>query len=209
MTSMTSGPSDSSPKVCDGHSVGVIVINDGGQVLIGDRVDGAGAAPVAGHIYDAHPNPRAAARAEVREEVGLIVTHLEQVAGGWRPNRCKRGDGPQGPGHVWHVFHATAAGDLQVDPGSYTRVRWADRDDLTGLAKITVQKAHGCLSAGMWEAAPGIEPVWVLWLHQARLITVAPAELEEIEHAIENETPANHRGAGGRGLGDEKAGAES
>lgn len=183
MSSMTSPAA----KACDGHSVGVIIVNAAGQVLIGDRADGAGAAPIAGHVFDAHPSPRAAARAEVFEEVGLTVTHLTEITGGYRANRCRRGDGPDGPGHVWHVYRATATGQLDVDPGSYTGVRWATPDELCMLADRTVAYARGRMQAAAWAERPGIEPVWVFWLHTAGVIHVHRSALDQIERCIEQD----------------------
>lgn len=170
---------------CDGHSVGVLVLDDEGRTLIGDRADDAGAAPIAGHVYDAHPSPRAAARAEVLEEVGLTVTRLVEVTGGYRANRCRRGDSPSGPGHTWHIYRARAVGELQVDPGSYTRVRWADVDELRALTERTIAYARGRVSAAAWAERPGIELVWVLWLQLASIVDVPRYALEQIERCIE------------------------
>lgn len=183
MSSMTSP----APKACDGHSVGVIIINAEGQVLIGDRTDGAGAAPIAGHVYDAHPSPRAAARAEVLEEVGLTVTTLTEITSGYRANRCKRGDGPTGPGHTWHIYRARAAGQLDVDPGSYTGIRWADADELRALTERTIAYARGRVQAAEWADRPGIELVWVLWLQMAAIVDVPRHALEQIERVIEQD----------------------
>jgi 8-oxo-dGTP pyrophosphatase MutT (NUDIX family) len=173
------------PKQCDGHSVGVLVIDTDGRLLIGDRADGAGAAPVAGHVYDAHPSPRAAVRAEVLEEVGLTVTTLTEITSGYRANRCKRGDGPDGPGHVWHIYRARAVGQVDVDPGSYTRVRWADADALRALTERTIAYARGAVSAAEWVEQPGLELVWPLWLQMAAIVDVPRGALEQIERVIE------------------------
>lgn len=183
-------PSMTSParkrRRCDGHSVGVIVTDDHGRILIGDRADNTGAAPIAGHIYDAHSGPRSAAVDEVREEAGLTVTRLTYLTGGWRANRCRRGAGPDGPGHTWYLYRAHAAGELQVDPGSYRNMRWAGVTELRTLAARTVDYARGQVPPAEWAAAPGIEPVWVLWLHQADpdALPVPSQDLDVIEDAL-------------------------
>ncbi|MGP4030221.1 NUDIX domain-containing protein [Actinomadura sp. 3N407] len=184
MSSMTSPAAKG--RRCDGHSVGVIVVDDYGRILIGDRADGAGAAPIAGHVYDAHSGPRSAAAAEVAEEVGLTVTRLTYLTSGWRANRCRRGDGPDGPGHTWYLYRARAAGELQVDPDSYRNMRWAGPGELRTLAVRTLDYARGQVPPAEWAEAPGIEPVWVLWLHKADpdALPVGRQDLDAIEDTL-------------------------
>jgi hypothetical protein len=165
--------------------VGVLVTDGRGRVLVGDRVDGAGAVPVAGH-QDAHPNPRQAARAHVKNETGLTVTTLDQITGGWRADRCRRGDGPDGPGHTWAIFAAAAAGAPQTDLGGYRTLRWVDRAELGALVVRTLAYARGQVSASEWAARPGVEPVWVFWLHAVGLVTVHRESLDLVEYVVEN-----------------------
>lgn len=171
---------------CDGFAVGVIITDRAGRVLLGDRVDGAGAAAVAGHIYDAHLGPDDAARAEVAEEVGLRITELIRMAAEWRPNRCLRGDGPYGPGHHWTLYRALVTGPMRVDAGSFTRMRWAGPGEVEELAQRSLAFARGQVSAAGWRDRPGLELVWVRWLALTRLlITVSADELEEIEAVLD------------------------
>jgi 8-oxo-dGTP pyrophosphatase MutT (NUDIX family) len=173
------------PWTCDGHSVGILIADEDGRILIGDRTDGAGAAPPAGHVYDEHTSYRAAARAEVTEETGLTVTSLTEVAGGWRANRCRRQDGgPVPSGHQWMVYRATVAGRLTVDDESFTNVRYASRDELAALTDRTLARVHGEITPDDWRRAPGIEPVWVQWLSRAGLIAVSFTEMEAIEDSL-------------------------
>jgi 8-oxo-dGTP pyrophosphatase MutT (NUDIX family) len=112
-------------KRCDNTSVGILIQDDQGRLLVFNRATLPwGVAPPAGHIDD-HGTPEQAATAEVHEEVGLQVEDLELVARRWRDNRCRRADGPQ--------------------------------------------------------AEPGIEPVWVLFLSMAGLITAHREDLAAIE----------------------------
>ncbi|MGI5206481.1 NUDIX domain-containing protein [Spirillospora sp. CA-108201] len=177
--------SSSTRKVCDGASVGVVIQTEDG-VLIGDRTDGAGAAGIAGHVFDAHSSYDDAARAEVEEEAGLTVVLLEQVTDGWvwRPNRCKRGDGPHGSGHRWQIYRASVTGQMTIDPGSFSNVRWATRSELQELAERTLNRARGQLTVQDWTARPGIEPVWVQWFAIVELIDMRPEDLDVIEQFI-------------------------
>jgi len=60
-------------NLCDNKSVGVIVQNDGGDILLLHRARFPfGMAPPAGHIDD-HGSPEQAAVTEVFEEVGLTL----------------------------------------------------------------------------------------------------------------------------------------
>ncbi|MFB4320701.1 NUDIX hydrolase [Actinomadura sp. 21ATH] len=169
---------------CDGYSVGVVITDDQGRTLIGDRTDDTGAAGPAGHVYDEHSSFRSAARAEVAEEVGLTVTALTEYASGFRANRCCREPGPLGHGHQWLVFRATVTGRLKVDPGSFRNVRWATRAELELLAARTLTYARGEITADDWRDLPGIEPVWVLWLVKAHLIAMSRTDLETIENTL-------------------------
>lgn len=176
-------------KACDGASVGVI-LERAGCYLIGQRADGQGVAPVAGHVYDAHTGYEDAAVAEVREELGLTVTHLEPVTTGWRDNRCKRGTGPSGRyGHAWAVYRADVTGSMHVDPGSYSDVWAAYPDELAALAARTVAMARGELDARAWAEQPGLEPVWVLWLARADAIQPTAHDLADVERLVRTGLP--------------------
>ncbi|MGI5208965.1 NUDIX hydrolase [Spirillospora sp. CA-108201] len=168
-------------KKCDGASVGVLVTDGLDRVLIGTRADGAGQAPVAGHVWDAHSSYRDAAVAEVREETGLHVTALEYVCGGYRPNRCRRGDGPNGPGHMWEVYRATATGSPGSADGSMVGLRFATGSEIRALAAWTVQRALGRVDAGDWRTMPGLEPVWVRWMHETGYAVLGQDDLRAVQ----------------------------
>jgi 8-oxo-dGTP pyrophosphatase MutT (NUDIX family) len=166
---------------CDNASVGVLIAREDGRYLMFDRATfPAGVAPCAGHVFDAHAGYADAARAEVREELGLTVERLEPTTvGGWRPNRCRRQPGPRGPGHDWRIYTAAVSGTLT--PSRETRnARWLDRGDMQRLADRTASYAHGELSGAEFRAAPGIEPVWVGFLDDLGLIRMSAADLTAI-----------------------------
>ncbi|MFE6449640.1 NUDIX domain-containing protein [Nocardiopsis dassonvillei] len=186
--------------VCDTESVGVIVEDHQGRILIADRtITPWGAACPAGHA-EGHglpaPRPgvpdqrahRAAAVGELAEEVGLHVAaeELELVAHGWRDNRCGRRLRPEAPaGHWWNVYRWRAprdwSGDLRLAPDEDANARRCAPDDLQELVSRTIDHAHGRLTEAEFRSRPGIEPVWVQWLRDAGYVRVATVDLDAIE----------------------------
>lgn len=168
-------------KTCDNTSVGIVITDRRGRYLMFDRATfPVGAAPAAGHIDD-HGSAEDAGRAEVEEELGLTVTSLTRVTGGWRDNRCRRRPGGRGTGHDWTVYQATVTGDLTPSERETKNVRWIASDTLQELADRTVAYAQGRMTDTEFEAAPGIEPVWMQWLADIAAIRVDSAELLQVE----------------------------
>jgi 8-oxo-dGTP pyrophosphatase MutT (NUDIX family) len=164
-------------SVCDNTSVGVIIRDGAGRVLLIRRArPPIGLAPVAGHI-DGHGDAPAAARAEVAEEIGLRVTSLSPRIHRWRPNRCRRRTGPQGAGHLWTVFDAAATGTLRPDPAEAGAADWYTRGDVQRLAERTAAAARGALGGQGFAADPGLEPVWVAFLAEFGLVRLGEDDL--------------------------------
>lgn len=138
-----------------------------------------GVAPVAGHI-DQHGGPERAAHQETAEEVGLTATHLHLLLHRWRPNRCRRPTS-QPPGHDWWIFQAHASGSLRPSAREVRTPRWAQPDQLQQLALRTAAYASGDLSESEFTAEPGLQPVWVGFLHELQLVTMDDAALTRIE----------------------------
>ena len=170
----------SRPRGCDNTSVGVLIWH-GGRLLVFDRAAfPPGVAPAAGHV-DEHGGWEAAARAEVAEETGLTVTRLTRLAGGWRANRCRRETGPRGTGHHWEVYEAAVTGDLVPSARETRNMRWAAPRDLQILALRTAAYACGRLTGAEFATDPGIEPVWVRWLHEAGIVDISEQDLTEVD----------------------------
>lgn len=169
-------------KTCDNASVGILIVRDG-QYLVFERATfPAGVAPAAGHVFDDHAGYIEAAHAEVAEELGLTVTHLELLpVGGWRPNRCRRQPGERGVGHQWQLYAAEVTGDLDPSQRETRNVRWAGREELQGLAYLTVGYAHRWFNDEEFAARPGLEPVWVRWMAELGIIDVSGDDLVLIE----------------------------
>ncbi|GLW26499.1 hypothetical protein Mame01_65410 [Microbispora amethystogenes] len=100
-----------SDTLCDHTSVGVLISSPAGLLMFERGTPPTGIAPVAGHI-DQHGSPEQAAIAEVAEEVGLAVTHLDLLLTAWRLNRCRRSISGEA-GHRWWIYQAQATGPLR------------------------------------------------------------------------------------------------
>ncbi|MEU4234357.1 NUDIX hydrolase [Nonomuraea sp. NPDC026600] len=180
MTQTTNGVV-AATKRCDNTSVGILIHDDQGRLLVFNRATLPwGAAPPAGHIDD-HGSPEQAATAEVSEEVGLTVDSLELIARRWRDNRCRRADGPQGVGHEWFIYRAEVHGELAPSPRETRNARWLTAGELQVLSLRTALYAYGDITEAEWQHEPGIEPVWVLFLSMAGLITAHREDLAAIE----------------------------
>ena len=171
------------PGRCDNASAGILIRDDHDRYLMFDRNTlPHGCAPCAGHVFDEHASYPDAARAEVAEEVGLAVEHLTSLpAGGWRDNRCNRRPGRLGVGHEWRIYQAEVSGELNPSPRETRNVRWLTLAEIQALAGRTAAHASGLVSAAEFAADPGIEPVWVRFLTDLHLITMAAGDLEAIE----------------------------
>ncbi|MEU7838393.1 MULTISPECIES: NUDIX hydrolase [unclassified Nonomuraea] len=138
-------------------------------------------APVAGHI-DAHGGPEQAATAEVTEEVGLTVTRLHLLHQGWRSNRCRRPTGGT-VGHQWTIFETQTSGQLHPSAREVRAPRWVHPDELQQYAQRTAAFA-GQITAAESAARPGLEPVWVRFLHDLQLVAMPGEALDRIDDVI-------------------------
>ncbi len=172
-------------RTCDNRSVGVLITDTHDRLLMFRRVKyPVGIAPVAGHV-DEHGTYTIAARAEVMEEVGLTVTGLRRVTGGWVPYPCRRqpasATSPQ-IGHQWAVYQATTHGtDIRLAPDEAAAANWYTHGQVQTLAEQTVMHAAGLISAEEFMVEPGLEPVWVRWLLDVGLVTIEASELDLVD----------------------------
>ncbi|MBB1243584.1 NUDIX hydrolase [Streptomyces durbertensis] len=180
---MTAPPAPSSARgLCDHASVGVLISSPDGLLLFERARPPAGIAPVAGHL-DQHGGPEAAAHAEVTEEVGLTVTHLHLLLKQWRPNKCRRT--PAGPvGHQWWIFQAQVSGTLRPSDHEVRRPRWLPPDRLRQYALRTAAYAEGRLGRREFEHDPGLDPVWVRFLHDLHMLKLPAGALDRIDTVL-------------------------
>ncbi|MET8014765.1 NUDIX hydrolase [Streptomyces sp. NPDC005271] len=179
---MTAPATSPSGKLCDHASIGVLISCPDGLLVFERATLPTGIAPVAGHL-DQHGSPEQAACDEVAEEVGLAVTHLHPLLEQWRPNRCRRT--PTGPvGHRWWIFQAQVSGTVRPSLREVRAPRWMHPDQLQHYALRTAAYAEGSLDKAEFEQDPGLEPVWVRFLHDLQLITLPPTVLDRIDGVL-------------------------
>lgn len=152
-----------SPKVCDHTSVGVVLEDKQGNVLLLKRAKfPVGMAPPAGHIDD-HGSPEQAAVDEVREEVGLMIlpTALNKTAIQKRRTNlpCRRIDGDH---HDWWIYKATDySGDLRPSEDETKGAAWYSPGELQALADRTREFKAGGITIADYQANPGFDEVWL------------------------------------------------
>src|SRR5919106_6185576 len=111
---------------CDHTSVGMLIWRDGKLLLIERRKPPFGFAPPAGHV-DGRQSYEEAARAELKEEVGLDALELKLVAKGKRNNPCRR---PGGKWHDWQIYDVRYVGHLTPSVSETKKAAWVGHDDL-------------------------------------------------------------------------------
>ena len=154
-------------KECDNTSVGMLIRNDRGELLLVERkLYPFGFAPPAGHVDD-HGSFEKAAVDEIREEVGLTSGKLKLVAEGRKDNRCRRQGGDW---HYWKVYEVEAEGDLNPSSEETKRVDWFDGLRLKELGEKTKDYLAGKISDEEWQKNPGLELVWLEWLAQLKIL---------------------------------------
>lgn len=154
-------------KTCDHTSVGVVLRDQEGRfALLKRALFPVGIAPAAGHIDD-HGGPEKAAKDEVSEELGVSVHgKLQRTAIYDRrvDNKCRREGGSY---HHWYVFEATVEQTkLLPSPDETKGANWYMREDLQALANRTAAYHAGKISEEAWKTDPGLEEVWVPFLHE-------------------------------------------
>jgi ADP-ribose pyrophosphatase YjhB (NUDIX family) len=129
-------------------------------LLIERRRPPFGFAPPSGHVDD-HGSFENAARAELREEVGLTSTELLLLAEGRKENKCRRSDGNW---HYWKIYETKVAGAVIASRDETKSICWADAQTLRSLADRTGRYLSRSIGHSQWEYSPGLEPVWYEWL---------------------------------------------
>lgn len=137
-------------QVCDHTSVGTIVENEWGELLLIERAKFPfGLAAPAGHV-DSHSGPLEAARQELLEEVGIkvkISDLLPVITNRYIANHCRR---QQGDYHVWNVYHVRVKNPrIQRSLDETNAAGWYNKEQLQVITATSAQASKVPL-----------EPIW-------------------------------------------------
>lgn len=167
-------------KACDHTSVGIVAEKNGAVLLIERKKFPAGFALPAGHCDG--DSFEAAALREFAEETGLEPLAVEPLFTTTTQNPCRRIGGTH---HQWQVFRITEwRGKLRQNTDETKSIEWASKKRLRLLAARTEEfaKRYGMLISDLtgitnafaldpiWQASPGLEPVWYLFCKQIGVI---------------------------------------
>jgi 8-oxo-dGTP pyrophosphatase MutT (NUDIX family) len=181
-TPSPTGSGGGKTKYCDHTAVGVLISSPAGLLVFERARPPARIAPVAGHV-DQHGGPEQAARNEVDEEVGLTVTSLHLLTTEWRPNRCRRPTSDR-VGHYWSVYEPRCPDRSDLLPRRCAPPDGYPRTSSSSTHTAPRRTPRDSLSEEQFTAEPGLEPVWVRFLHELELVTLPDDTLSLIEKVL-------------------------
>ena len=169
------------PAYCNHTSVGILVERDGAFLFFRRVKFPFGCAAPAGHVDElisiGQPDEAAiyeqAASRELEEEVGLVASSLTLVLEAITPYPCRRIPIDGGtPWHKWRVYRAEVdASQTSRENVAETRnLQWLTKEQLQEKAARTARYLVGQIPEEEWQADPGLEPVWMDFVVQLRLI---------------------------------------
>lgn len=129
------------------QSVGIIIKNDHGQILMLDRKNyPQGWACPAGHV-DQGEGPEKAAHREAEEETGIQIKEIHKLIQEFVEwNECAQGI----KGHYWHVYEAVSwDGAPKTEDKEAKTIKWIHPEELKDME---------------------LEPVWKYWFEKLDLI---------------------------------------
>jgi hypothetical protein len=179
-------------RICDNMAVGVVIRNRDGQYLAFRRATyPAGYALAESHV-DGGRGFEAVADAVMGRKSGLDLTGLTLAWNGWRDNACDRRPGREGIGHEWRVFRGQVTGWLRADPAT-SPARLVTGSQLQQLANRTALYARGRLSDAEFAGRPGLEAVWVRFLHEMGLVVMTARDLTLTDQLAARPAPGDTR----------------
>jgi ADP-ribose pyrophosphatase YjhB (NUDIX family) len=116
-------------KTCDHTSVGMCVWKDGKLLLIERKKFPPGFAVPAGHV-DGDADFEAAARRELKEEVGLDAGELELMYEARHENPCRREGGTW---HYWKIYNVEVTGDVKRSEEETKQAGWYSVEEIKAM----------------------------------------------------------------------------
>jgi ADP-ribose pyrophosphatase YjhB (NUDIX family) len=153
-------------KICDNKSVGMLVWRDQKLLLIERARAPFGFAPPAGHLDNDNSYEHSAKR-ELKEEVGLNTKSIELLIEGRKENKCRRTGGDW---HYWKIYKIKSSGEIKRSQDETKQAGYYSRDELVQLANKTQKYLQNEIEQSDWEKSPGLEPVWLEWLKELKII---------------------------------------
>ncbi len=153
-------------KRCDHTSVGMMVWKKEKLLLIERKKFPFGIAPPSGHV-DNHGNFEKAAKAELKEEVGLDAKNLKLLVEGRKENKCRREGGTW---HYWKIYKIVANGRVKASDDEMNKFNWYGKKEIILLAQKTENYLKGKISEEDWKISPGLELVWYEWFKKLKII---------------------------------------
>lgn len=154
--------------ICDNKSAGMIIKREEGILLIERKRFPFGFAPPAGHVDDKGSFENAA-KEEVEEEVGLTPRNIELILEGRKENPCRREGGTW---HYWKIYQVEADGEIKRSEDETKQAGWFSVDQINFLVQRTKRYLAGEIPEEEWQQSPGLEPVWVEWFKELKIINL-------------------------------------
>jgi putative (di)nucleoside polyphosphate hydrolase len=120
--------------------VGVLLLDGGGRIFVGERLDTPGAWQMPQGGIDAGETPEVAAMRELQEETGVTAATLLAISATWRtydvpPEIAKHAWGGRfrGQGQIWVAVRFEGADediDLDAHHAEFGRFKWTDAETL-------------------------------------------------------------------------------
>ncbi len=99
--------------------------------------------------------------------MGLAPGSIDLILEGRKENPCRREGGTW---HYWKIYQVEAGGEVKRSEDETKQAGWFSVDQIKSLAQRTKSYLAGEISEEEWQQSPGLEPVWVEWFRELKII---------------------------------------
>ena len=110
---------------------------------------------------------RANAGGDAQECARIVAERLRLIGEGRRGNRCRR---IEGTWHYWKIFEAKVSGEIRLSTREARSWIWASPEFVNQLIARTDMYSKNLITEREWIASPGLEPIWVEWFRELRIV---------------------------------------